>query len=48
MNVFQGGLADTKYPARPAAGEICRPGWLWRKVGRGFYDYRGGAPVPSR
>ena len=32
----------------PAAGSIVEAGWLGRKTGRGFYDYRGEKPVPTR
>ncbi|MCF3640291.1 3-hydroxybutyryl-CoA dehydrogenase [Rhizobium sp. TRM95111] len=48
MNVLHDGLADTKYRPCPLLVKYAEAGWLGRKVGRGFYDYRGEAPVPSR
>ena len=49
MNVLHDGLADTKYRPCPLLVKYVEAGWLGRKSGRGFYDYRGeGEPVPTR
>ncbi len=48
MNVLHDGLADTKYRPCPLLTKYVEAGWLGRKTERGFYDYRGGSPVPSR
>jgi 3-hydroxybutyryl-CoA dehydrogenase len=48
MNVLHDGLADTKYRPCPLLTKYVEAGWLGRKSGRGFYDYRGEAPVPTR
>ena len=48
MNVLHDGLADTKYRPCPLLVKYVEAGWLGRKSGRGFYDYRGEVPVPSR
>jgi 3-hydroxybutyryl-CoA dehydrogenase len=48
MNVLHDGLADTKYRPCPLLSKYVAAGWLGRKVGRGFYDYRGDTPVPTR
>ncbi|MFX0540781.1 3-hydroxybutyryl-CoA dehydrogenase [Roseovarius sp. S4756] len=48
MNVLHDGLADTKYRPCPLLTKYVEAGWLGRKAGRGFYDYRGDAPVPTR
>ncbi|MGR3781347.1 MAG: 3-hydroxyacyl-CoA dehydrogenase family protein, partial [Albimonas sp.] len=48
MNVLHDGLADTKYRPCPLLVKYVEAGWLGRKAGRGFYDYRGEAPVPTR
>ncbi|MFV0293418.1 MAG: 3-hydroxybutyryl-CoA dehydrogenase [Paracoccus sp. (in: a-proteobacteria)] len=48
MNVLHDGLADTKYRPCPLLVKYVEAGWLGRKSGRGFYDYSGGTPVPTR
>ena len=49
MQVLYDGLADSKYRPCPLLVKYVEAGWLGRKAGRGFYDYRGeGAPVPTR
>ncbi len=48
MNVLHDGLADTKYRPCPLLVKYVEAGWLGRKSGRGFYDYRGEKPVPTR
>lgn len=48
MNVLHDGLADSKYRPCPLLVKYVEAGWLGKKVGRGFYDYRGEKPVPTR
>ncbi len=48
MNVLHDGLADTKYRPCPLLTKYVEAGWLGRKTGRGFYDYRGETPIPTR
>ena len=48
MNVLHDGLADTKYRPCPLLTKYVEAGWLGRKTQRGFYDYRGEMPVPTR
>jgi 3-hydroxybutyryl-CoA dehydrogenase len=48
MNVLHEGLADSKYRPCPLLVKYVEAGWLGRKAGRGFYDYRGDRPVPTR
>ncbi|KQT85834.1 3-hydroxybutyryl-CoA dehydrogenase [Aurantimonas sp. Leaf443] len=48
MQVLHDGLADSKYRPCPLLVKYVEAGWLGRKVGRGFYDYRGETPVPTR
>ena len=48
MNVLHEGLADTKYRPCPLMTKYVEAGWLGRKTKRGFYDYSGAKPVPSR
>jgi 3-hydroxybutyryl-CoA dehydrogenase len=48
MQVLYEGLADSKYRPCPLLVKYVEAGWLGKKTGRGFYDYRGEAPVPTR
>ena len=48
MQVLYEGLADSKYRPCPLLVKYVEAGWLGRKVKRGFYDYRGETPVPTR
>ena len=48
MNVLHDGLADSKYRPCPLLVKYVEAGWLGQKSGRGFYDYRGETPVPTR
>jgi 3-hydroxybutyryl-CoA dehydrogenase len=48
MQVLHDGLADTKYRPCPLLVKYVEAGWVGKKAGRGFYDYRGDAPVPTR
>lgn len=48
MQVLYEGLADSKYRPCPLLVKYVEAGWLGRKAGRGFYDYRGDTPVPTR
>jgi len=48
MHVLHDGLADTKYRPCPLLVKYVEAGWLGRKTQRGFYDYRGEKPVPTR
>jgi len=48
MNVLYDGLSDSKYRPCPLLVKYVEAGWLGRKAGRGFYDYRGEKPVPTR
>jgi 3-hydroxybutyryl-CoA dehydrogenase len=48
MQVLHEGLADSKYRPCPLLVKYVEAGWLGRKTQRGFYDYRGGSPVPTR
>ena len=48
MNVLHEGLADTKYRPCPLMTKYVEAGWLGRKTNRGFYDYTGEKPIPSR
>jgi len=48
MQVLYEGLADTKYRPCPLLVKYVEAGWLGRKAERGFYDYRGEKPVPTR
>jgi 3-hydroxybutyryl-CoA dehydrogenase len=48
MQVLHDGLADSKYRPCPLLVKYVEAGWLGRKTNRGFYDYRGEKPVPTR
>jgi len=48
MQVLYEGLADTKYRPCPLMVKYVEAGWLGRKTNRGFYDYSGDVPVPTR
>ena len=48
MQVLYEGLADSKYRPCPLLVKYVEAGWLGRKTKRGFYDYRGAEPVPTR
>jgi 3-hydroxybutyryl-CoA dehydrogenase len=48
MQVLHDGLADSKYRPCPLLVKYVEAGWLGRKTQRGFYDYRGAKPVPTR
>ena len=48
MKVLYDGLADSKYRPCPLLVKYVEASWLGRKTGRGFYDYRGDKPIPTR
>jgi 3-hydroxybutyryl-CoA dehydrogenase len=48
MQVLHEGLADSKYRPCPLLVKYVEAGWLGRKTNRGFYDYRGEKPIPTR
>jgi 3-hydroxybutyryl-CoA dehydrogenase len=48
MQVLHEGMADSKYRPCPLLVKYVEAGWLGKKVKRGFYDYRGEKPVPTR
>src|SRR5207342_2970027 len=48
MQMLYEGLADSKYRPCPLLVKYVEAGWLGRKTQRGFYDYRGDKPVPTR
>jgi 3-hydroxybutyryl-CoA dehydrogenase len=48
MQVLHEGLADSKYRPCPLLVKYVEAGWLGKKAGRGFYDYRGPKPMPTR
>ena len=48
MNVLYDGLSDSKYRPCPLLVKYVEAGWVGKKAGRGFYDYRGEKPIPTR
>lgn len=48
MQVLQDGLGDDKYRPCPLLVKYVEAGWLGKKTGRGFYDYSGDMPTPTR
>ena len=48
MTMLYDGLADSKYRPCPLLVKYVEAGWLGRRAGRGFYDYSGETPVPTR
>jgi len=48
MQVLHDGLADTKYRPCPLLVKYVEAGWVGKKAGKGFYDYSGDVPVPTR
>ncbi|MBW8727024.1 MAG: 3-hydroxybutyryl-CoA dehydrogenase [Inquilinus limosus] len=48
MQVLHDGLSDSKYRPCPLLVKYVEAGWLGRKTNRGFYDYRGETPIPTR
>jgi 3-hydroxybutyryl-CoA dehydrogenase len=48
MHVLYDGLADSKYRPCPLLVKYVEAGWVGQKAGRGFYDYSGDEPVPTR
>jgi len=48
MQVLYDGLADSKYRPCPLLVKYVEAGWMGRKSGKGFYDYSGDQPVPTR
>jgi len=48
LNIFLSTTGDPKYRPAPLLVKYVEAGWYGRKTGRGFYDYSGPEPVPTR
>jgi 3-hydroxybutyryl-CoA dehydrogenase len=48
MRVLHGGTGDPKYRPAPLLAKYVEAGWLGKKAGKGFYEYSGAEPVPTR
>jgi 3-hydroxybutyryl-CoA dehydrogenase len=48
MQTLHEGLSDSKYRPCPLLVKYVEAGWLGRRTGRGFYDYSGSKPIPTR
>jgi 3-hydroxybutyryl-CoA dehydrogenase len=48
LKVFQNDTGDPKYRPAPILLKYVEAGWIGKKAGRGFYDYSGDTPIPTR